>query len=160
MSLDDLKDLVPGDCLLYKPSGFFGALIALKTWHAIAHCEVYIGDGYSVAARDGIGVNAYPVRSVGLCCRLRPNKPFDLALALKWFILIAKGQKYDWRGLLRFASRSKVVEDVDDNCMFCSEFVTRFYRAGGLDPFNGEDADAIAPFELTLSPYLTKMECK
>jgi hypothetical protein len=35
MTLTDAV-LKPGDCLLYKPSGFFGAVISIKTWHKIA----------------------------------------------------------------------------------------------------------------------------
>jgi hypothetical protein len=157
MSLPKLPKLKPGDCLLYSGVGFFSWLIQLKTWHRVSHIEVYIGDGYSVAARDGIGVNAYPVREKGLYAVLRPNKPFSLTLATYWFLLVAKGQKYDWKGLLRFASRAEVVGNNLDDKMFCSEFAARFYRAGGLDPFNKEDADAIAPATFLVSPYFDRL---
>lgn len=150
-------DLQPGDCLLYKAKGIFGWLISIKTWHAVSHCEVYVGSGLSVASRDGIGVNRYPVRLEGLITVLRPKEPFQIAQAMRWFWGV-QGQKYDWLGLLRFAWRSKVVPDNLDNRMFCSEFATRFYRAGGLDPFNGGDADAIAPFQFRLSPVFDVTE--
>ena len=142
--------LRPGDCLLYAPSGLFGWLITIKTWHPIAHCEVYIGNGQSVAARDGLGVAIYPIRFDQLAYVLTPNIPFSLARAQAWFATVA-GQKYDWWGLLRFAWRARVVASNRDNRMFCSEFVTRYYRRGGLDPFNKSDADAIAPFQFLTS---------
>lgn len=152
-----------GDCLLYAPKGFFGWLISIKTWHAIAHCEAYLGpnDGTgereSVASRDGQGVQIYPLRTSEIARVLRPTVPFDQDRALAWFNQSAKGQRYDWLGLLRFAWRAKVVPDAKDNKQFCSEFLTRYYRSGGLDPFNGEDADAIPPFMFTLSPFFAEV---
>jgi hypothetical protein len=74
---------------------------------------------------------------------------------MMWFWNTAIGQRYDYWGLLRFAWRSDVVPDAKDNRMFCSEFLTRFYRKGGLTIFGNEDADAIAPFQfLTTSDLL------
>ena len=132
-----------GDCLLYGPVGWTGWIISLKTWHAVAHCETYIGAGCSVASRDGLGVDTYPVREAQLIHVLRPAAIFNVSAALRWHEAVAKGQGYDWLGLLRFAWRAKVVPDALDNRQFCSEYTTRFYRAGGLDPFNGHDADAM-----------------
>lgn len=146
-----LPPLLPGDLLLYKPQGLFGWIIALKTWHSIAHCEMYLENGIAVASREGQGVNHYHFRSNELTYVLRPVVPFDLQRALVWYLKLAYGQKYDWLGLLRFAWRAKVVPDSKDNKQFCSEFLTRLYRAGGLDPFNGADADSIAPFQFLLS---------
>lgn len=149
----DVRQLQPGDALLYAPKGFFGWLIALKTWHAISHVEVYIGEGQSVAARDGLGVNRYPWRNTELAYALRPKRPLDLAHALRWFDTV-QGQGYDWPGLLRFSWRSRYVPaQLSHNKMFCSEFATRFYRQGGLDPFPREDADAVAPFEFEFNPF-------
>lgn len=155
-------NLKPGDCLLYKPkkSSLFGWLIAIKTWHAISHCEVYIGDGLSAASRDRIGVDIYPTRYSELTMVLRPKPEyhFNLAMALKWFILSAKGQKYDWLGLLRFTWRSDYSKGNTNNKQFCSEFVLRFYRAGNFDPMPGEDADAVAPFQFGYNPLFSKIE--
>lgn len=146
----------PGDCLLYRPKGVVGWIIATKTWHKIAHVEVYIGNGKSVASRDGIGVGLYDWRKAELCAVLRPNTQFQLVPALDIFNRKYRGQGYDFMGLLRFGMRAPVDKVRFNNKQFCSEFVTRFYRAGLLDPFNGEDADAIAPFEFGLSPVFTK----
>jgi len=157
-------ELQPGDCLLYSPApkSVFGWLIAIKTWHAVSHCEVYIGEGMSVASRDGKGVDSYPVRWDNLSIIMRPKGEykFNLQAALKWFITEAKGQKYDWVGLLRFSWRSDFVKGGENNKQFCSEFATRFYRAGGLDPFNGEDADAVPPYLFSISPVFSRVPLK
>jgi len=147
-----LTALKEGDCLLYSPKGFFGWVISLKTWHEVAHCEAYVGGpGLSVASRDGVGVGQYDWRRSELKYVLRPNQPFNLAAALERFNSEWRGQGYDWLGLLRFGWRAPVSAFRFQNKQFCSEFLTRFYRAGGMDPFNGEDADAIAPFMFLLS---------
>ncbi len=158
----DLTQLKPGDCLLYSPkkSSIFGWLISIKTWHKVSHCETYIGEGCSVASRDGIGVNTYPIRLNELVAvyRPKPEYKFNLALALKWFLTSAKGQKYDWIGLLRFTWGQPYVDGDNNNKQFCSEFLTRFYRAGGMDPFNGEDADAVPPYLFSISPVFEKVD--
>ena len=149
-----IQFLQPGDCLLYKATGLYGWIIGLKTWSMVTHVEIYIGEGQSVASRDGLGVAIYPLRMAQLSHVLRPHAPIDLHAAMRWFETV-RGQKYDWLGLLRFAWRSKVVSDLKDNRQFCSELATRWYRAGGLDPFNGGDADAIAPCQFLLSNSFT-----
>jgi hypothetical protein len=146
------RDFVrPGDYLAYRASGFVGWIIKIKTWHDVTHCEVYVGDGASVASRgpqDGVGgVGRYDLRLEGLTHILRPIVPFDLQAALRWFQIV-NGQRYDLWGLLRFFTIGAGKQDR----MFCSEFATRFYRAGGLEPFQrDEDADAVAPCTFLLS---------
>ncbi len=140
--------LRPGDCLLYRPTSLFGRLVALKTWHAVSHVEVYAGSGQSFASRDGQGVDLYPLRLDGLRDVLRPVTPFDLAQAAAWFAAV-RGQKYDWWGLFRFFTIGRGKPDR----MFCSELATRLYRHSGIEPFQpDEDADLVAPFEFLLSP--------
>ncbi len=132
-----------GDCLLYKPSSLFGKLIAIKTWNRVSHVEVYAGGGVSFASRDGQGVNCYTFRSSELSHVLRPKVPFDFQKAKKWFYEKAIGQKYDWLGLLVF---TLAVNQGAQDRMFCSEFVTRFYRMGDFEPFQPSiDADHVAP---------------
>ena len=143
--------LQPGDALLYGPKGAYGWIIAIKTWHAVSHCEGFIGDGEAVASRDGVGVGIYAFRRDRLTHVLRPRVPFDLERAMREFHFHWRGQGYDWLGLLRFAWRAPITPVRFENKQFCSELLTRWYRAGGLDPFNGEDADAIAPFQFRLS---------
>ncbi len=153
--------LKPGDCLLYGPRGVVGWLIAMKTWHRIAHVEVFEGviDGVpmSVASRDGIGCNRYVLRTSELVRVLRPNQPVDLAAATAWFERVARGQRYDFRAILRFLWPSDS-PDADPNRQICSAFSTRWYRAGGLRVFSaGEDADRIAPFQFDTSPALDEV---
>lgn len=119
--------------------------------------EVYLGGGESAASRDGLGVAIYPLRTQGLSFVLRPTAPFNLREALTWFFAHAEGQRYDWLGLLRFAWRAKVVPNRFDNRQFCSEFAARFYRAGGFDPFNKQDADAVAPFMFLYCPFFLQV---
>lgn len=147
--------MLPGDLLAYKPIGPFGLLIRVKTWHSIAHVETYIGNGSSVASRDGVGVALYPLRLKQLAGIYRPVGPFDIEKAMNWFYRKANGQAYDWKGIIGF---STLVKGGDSNKMFCSEFSTRFYRQGGFEPFVAEeDADKIAPFQLTICSGLKRI---
>lgn len=145
-----LPVLQPGDCLLYRPSSFFGWLIAVKTWNWVSHVEVYADNDRSVASRDGIGVNIYPFRNEQLTRILRPRWPFVFAEAMQWFYQEAQGQKYDWKGILVF---TLAVRQGARDRMFCSEFSTRFYRAGEFHPFADDyDADRVAPANYLTSP--------
>lgn len=140
----------PGDVLLYSGTSWFSRLIQFKTWSRYSHCEVYDGDGCSVASRDGVGVGRYPLRTDELRVILRPVA-FDVVPARAWFATV-DGQPYDWFGLLAFTSAKR--QGRNNWKMFCSEFVVRYLRAGGLDPVNGYDADGIAPGELMKSTTL------
>jgi hypothetical protein len=138
--------LQPGDVLLYSATGLYGRIIAIKTWHTVAHVECYVGNGQSVASRNGIGTGRYPLRLTDLWTLCRPRQPFDCAKALTWFTA-QPHRPYGWIDLLQF-----IGVDVHRPGIVCSPFVTEFLRAGDLDPFNGEDADKVAPFEFALSP--------
>ena len=148
----DSKTLLPGDVLLYKPTGLFGRIIALKTWHKIAHCECYVGNGNSVASRDGKGVNIYPLRLTDLAYILRPTQPLDLVSGLRWFHKEAKGLPYGWLDLAQFIGRN-----VNGKGMVCSPFLTYFLRACKLPIFNDEPAEKIAPFQFILSELLDQV---
>lgn len=145
-----------GDVLLYSGTGLFSRLIRLKTWSKYSHVEVYVGDGESVASRDGIGVGLYQIRLDQLRAILRPSSDFRAVDALKWFASV-EGQGYDWSGLFAFTAAKW--QGRENGKQFCSEFATRFLRAGGVDPFNGYDADGIAPGEFRKSPALTLVWC-
>jgi hypothetical protein len=154
-----LKALRPGDVLLYRPCSLFGYLICIKTFSDVSHCEVYLGDGKSGASRDGIGVNTYDLRVAQLACVLRPFRYFKRAEAVQWHNTVV-GEKYDWLGLLGFVNvdwlvgHRRFVEWKRDR-MFCSVYVTRMMRAGGIDLFGRAwDADKTAPGTLKASPVL------
>jgi uncharacterized protein YycO len=142
--------LLPGDVCLYRSSGFYGRVIALKTWHPIAHVECYVGNAQSVASRNGIGTGLYPVRTQDLAIVCRPKVPIDIKKAMRWFGSRAH-RPYGWLDLLQFVGL-----DIDAPGIVCSPFVTEFLRAGGLDPFNGEPAAQIAPFEFEISNVFDK----
>lgn len=150
-------ELMPGDCLLYAPGkSWVSWLIAIKSWHRIAHVEVYEGVNGShkaIASRNGIGVNRYTLRTDDLCMVLRPNQPMDLVAATAWFERIARGQKYDFRAILNFLWPRKTDADADMDRQICSALAARYYRAAKLKAFSDtEDADKIAPFQFAVSP--------
>jgi hypothetical protein len=145
--------MLPGDICLYKTKGLYGWFIRFHTGHKIGHVEVYVGNGESVASRDRIGVGKYPFREEDLAYILRATVPVNLANGMLWFTTV-KGQPYGWADLLQFCGY-----EVDGKGMVCSPFATMFCRAMGLigknDPFNGEPANKIAPFQFKLSPLFT-----
>lgn len=154
MPIDLQSILKSGDCLLYKPKGFFGRLIAFKTYHRIAHVEIYIGSGKSVASRDGKGVGLYPLRDTEVAYVLRPQALLDWAGFWKWFRTV-NGQGYDWLGILRFAVTHSIGTG-NNGKMFCSEFAARAYWVLGAKVFSeAEDADAIVPADFLKSAALT-----
>ncbi|MEZ5421122.1 MAG: hypothetical protein R2708_27810 [Vicinamibacterales bacterium] len=164
-----LERLAPGDCLLYGGRGFFNRVIQVKTWSRYSHVEIYDGDGWSLASRNGIGVARYPVRTDDLLTVLRLRTPFEMA-GIRAYFRESDGQGYDWWGLLAFTSARW--QGRDNGKQFCSEAAARAYRRGigaacahpsaqqghasalaalGLDPWNGYDADGLAPGEFPKS---------
>jgi hypothetical protein len=136
-------DYQPGDCLIYRPTGFFGWAIAVKTWHRWSHVEaVEVPGKTAVASRDGKGVNRYPFRQSELGMVVRPGPAFTFAKAMAYFETV-QGQPYDFWGLMSFY-RTKAAKT--NGRQFCSEFLTNFYRAGGCNPFHGEPAEVIPPY--------------
>jgi hypothetical protein len=136
--------LRPGDILLYEGRGVFSAAIRLKTWSHISHVEIADYCGTAVASRDGLGVGRYPLRYEGLVCVMRVPADFNLEKARAWFATV-DGQRYDWLGLAAFLGTG--LQGWSNNRQFCSEFATRYLRAGGINLFHGWDADGIAPGE-------------
>lgn len=174
----DLSQLRPGDVLLYGGGGFFDRIIRVKTWSHFSHAEVFDGHDHegaprSLAARNGIGVNRYLLRDHDLRAVYRPKLALDLPTGRAWFERDARHQPYDWWGLLAFTSAS--LQGRENNRMFCSEFAARYLRVciaaatfgtigtrrirdlladHDLDPWNGKDADAISPRDMSVSPMI------
>jgi hypothetical protein len=145
-----MRWLQPGDVLLFNRDGLYNRIIRIKTWSRVSHVEVVsfaspvVGaPPLIVASRNSKGVAQYTIDTHGLYCVLRPRQPFDIAKAMEWFWSEANGQGYDWIGLLSFTSAK--FQGKENGKMFCSEFAARFLRSGGIDPFLGCDADAVAP---------------
>lgn len=145
-----IKSLLrPGDIILYDGDGIFAKIIKFKRGEQYCHVEVYIGGERSVASRDGVGVNEYPLRLDGIAAIYRSVTVPDIESGMTWFETV-KGQDYDWIGLLSFAWAK--YRGLNNNKMFCSEFATRFLRACGVEPFNADcDADCVSPEMLTYS---------
>ena len=143
----------PGDCLLYRPDGWVGWLIVLRTFtgEPVSHVEIYDGDGYALASRDGIGVNRYLLRRHKLAHILRPRGAVDLARGRAWFARYARGQRYDFQALWRYLWPGALDEDRDR--MICSALAVRYYRACGFQPFAPDaDADLVSPASFLQSP--------
>lgn len=134
----------PGDIFLYRPVGFFGYLISIKTWHAISHVEVYDGGQQSLASRDGIGVGRYPTRLSQLCYILRPRVKLDLEAGRRWFETV-KGEPYGWLDLLDFVDPFDLIPHGPG--MVCSPFATSYLRACGWRVFPTDPPSKIAPFQ-------------
>ena len=140
-----MPDLFIGDALIYMPDLWNPVdwIIAHKTWMNTCHIEVYLGNDRTVAARLS-GVAVYNLqKDWKLGGVLMPVAAFDLNRAMSWFFSKANGQGYDLLGLFGFYQTHF---HGNPRRMFCSELATRFYRAGGFEPFNAEcDADRISP---------------
>ena len=151
-------ELAPGDVLLYRGRSVWSWLIRVKTWAPVSHVELVARaeDGHlvSLASRDGQGVGTYrPIRIPDLYAVLRPARP------LHWegvwaYHRMHVGDDYDWWGLLRFFTIGRQSE----HKAFCSEYVTRLLRHGGLDPFAVKyDADLVSPGMFLASPVLDEV---
>ena len=100
-TIDDFPELKPGDVLLYRSRSLVGWAIRFRTWSDVEHVEVYLGEGRSVASRNGIGVGKYPLRIDGLVRVFRPVENPDVIAGLLWFADV-DGLPYAWTDLLRF----------------------------------------------------------
>lgn len=178
----DLAQLRRGDLLLYGGGGIFNLVIQTKTWSHFSHVEVFDGRGldgvpYALASRNNIGVNRYLLRTDGLRLVLRPMLDLDFEAGARWFETEARFQPYDWWGLLAFTSAKW--QGKENKKQFCSEFAARYLRraigwmtihpearkgsarslaALGLDPWNGYDADGLAPGEMAKSALLYEVQ--
>ncbi len=168
--------LQPGDVLLYGGSGLFNRIIQVKTWSRYSHVEIYDGRGESLASRNGIGVGRYPSRLDDCLAIYRLRVPFSVNAGRGYFAE-CEGEPYDWWGLLAFTSAKW--QGKENRKQFCSEFAARYLRraiggmtihpearkgsarslaALGLDPWNGYDADGLAPGEFTKSALLYEVQ--
>lgn len=151
MSAFDPLLLQPGDALGYRSHGFYGLLQAIKTWErAVGHIEVYVGENKTVGSRWPKGVRVYDFDTEDLTRVWRPVGGVDVDTAQKWFYGHAEGQKYDLLGQLVFYL---AIHHGSRRRMWCSEFATRWYRAGRFQPFAPDwDADKTAPATFMVPP--------
>ena len=151
-----LKPPVPiesGDVLLYAGHGLLSWLIKVKTWSDVSHAELANSGASAFASRDGTGVRTYAIDlSPGrLYAVLRPVAPLAMD-GVRAFHSRCLGQRYDVWGLFRFFTIGRQSHDKQ----FCSEYVVRLLRSGGLEPFTPQtDADLVAPGQFLMSPMLS-----
>jgi len=153
-----LQIVQPADALLYSGSGLIGWVIRIKTFSPVNHIEVYVADGQAVSARaQGSGLFEVATDDLYEIWRPMVKTPINLTAAMAWFMEKANGQRYDLWGLLRFFQLGKPSLDKQ----FCSELATRWYRAGGFQPFSEQiDADKVAPGTFRYSPHLRRVWAK
>lgn len=144
----------PGDVFLFNRNGVYNKLIRLKTWSRFTHCEVAVVMAKRVmtfTSRNGVGVNFYLPDFKGLALVLRPTCAFNQIAAIEWGQTVV-GQPYSYVGLLAFWFAK--YQGANDKAQFCSEACTRYLRAGGAELFPAADADAIAPRDYSINPFL------
>lgn len=151
-----LPDLVPGDVLLYRGTGWVSQAIRIKTWSDVSHAELYVGEGRTVTARLKGGADYFRVTDRDLAYIYRPHHTWAADPALAQFDQAMRGQKYDLLGLL--LSFYAVRQGRDNRRAFCSEVVTRVLRWGHVEPFAIDfDADAVAPAQFKQTPALWRI---
>ncbi len=128
--VNSFPELQPGDILLYGGGDVVSRLIQFRTWSDVSHIEIYVGDGRSVASRNGVGVGQYPLRVAGLRRVYRPKVFLNLLQGLNWFATV-NGTPYGWADLLRF-----YLINVPTKGLICSEFADLFFRNCNLPLFN------------------------
>jgi hypothetical protein len=139
----DSSILRPGHILLYKPSSFFGRVIARFSKYPISHVEMYKGGGISYASRDGLGVAQYELREEDLAYVLESTFPLDMARVAKAFAG-KDGDPYDWGTIVKHISER--ISEGAPHSEVCSELVTYLARVGGAFSLFGVDPpDRVKP---------------
>lgn len=116
--IPDPSTLVAGQILGYHLADDLADFLIERTG-PIAHVELYLGNGESLASRNGIGVGRYPLRMEGITAILTPTFTVDMDAILKWFDSV-NGQPYDFTALsgFVFGENRQTPEH-----LFCSAFV-------------------------------------
>jgi hypothetical protein len=148
----DPKDVIsPGDILLYSRSDWASWVVRVKTGSKVTHCEMAWIHDTTLASRPKDGVDTFALETHGLYRILRSKKALNLNKVHE-FHLECRGQFYDWVGLLRFFA---VGGDSDPETQFCSEYLMRLARVGGVDWLARDfDPDLVYPGMLEASPEL------
>lgn len=151
-ALPFILDLKPGDLLLYDRPGFFGTAVKFKTWSDVSHIEIVIDITKSISARQE-GVNEFPIDLHGLRYVLRPKVNINLRDGLMWFYTEAKGQPYDYVGLLSFYVAK--LRGNENKAQFCSEVCARLLKKCNVHLLHPtKDADTWAPSNFLDSPLV------
>lgn len=128
--MDTIPPLQVGDILLYNTKwSFVDWAIRTRTWSDVAHIEISLGNGTSVACRNGIGVGKFLHRREGLVKVRCLASSFDLGAAMSWFNTVDK-TNYGWTDLFRFYGIN-----INTKGMICSTFADLFLLNGGIQCF-------------------------
>lgn len=145
--------ILPGDILLYDRDGLMNAFIRFKRGEKYSHVAIASSPGHVIEAIQGKSLDERPLRFDGLKAIYRHTEPIDFEAGYRWFENEARGQKYDWIGLLSFAWAK--FQGRQNDKMFCSEFVARFFAKIGKPLFSDiTDADAVSPGMIPYSPFV------
>lgn len=148
--------ILPGDILLYDRDGWVNKFIKFKRGEKFSHVAIASQSGFMLEALQGTTCDERPLRLDGLAGILRTKEPIDFEVGYEWFLKVAKGQAYDWVGLLSFAFAR--FQGRTNNKMFCSEFVVRFFAKLNCPLFADDtDADAVSPGLIPYSAALFKV---
>jgi hypothetical protein len=157
-----LPELKAGDVLLYNDSSLIDRLICFRTWSDVAHVEVYLGNGLSSASRNGVGVNVYPLRLLGLRYIRRPLTDFNTPDAYQ-FARENAGLPYGWLdlaqfygGLPRWFERLlRWVFRIPRKGAICSQWADLQLRAGKVVAFSEDyPAGKVSPRDFLVTPTL------
>lgn len=136
-----IPELKPGDIFLYGGHDLFSHVTMLITWSRAVHVEVYWEGAYSLASRNGEGVNRYPIRSQGLIAILRPRGELNIAAGRQWWWQKANRRPYGWLDLLQFINIR-----IRTKGLICSEFAALLFDHLECPLFRpGYDRGAVAP---------------
>lgn len=145
--------ILPGDILLYDRDGLMNALIRFKRGEKYSHTAIASKPGYLIEAVQGQKLDEKPFRWDGLKAVYRHVEEIDFEAGYEWFTREARGQAYDWLGLLSFAWAK--FQGRQNDKMFCSEFVCRFFKKIGKALFSdATDCDAVSPGLIPYSPFV------
>jgi hypothetical protein len=127
-----LSILQIGDIMLYSTSDIVDELIEWKEADNVAHIEIYMGNNFSWASRNGIGINEYPTRLSGLVEVRQPSGIFDIADATQWFNNGVKGAPYGFGDILDVLGiKVDFLRGID-----CSHFAAALCEVGNIPQFD------------------------
>lgn len=136
--------ILPGDILLYDKKGIGNTIIKFVRGEKYSHVAIASRAGKMMEARQWQRLDEVPIRTEGLAAIYRTKNQIDFEAGYHWFLTRAKGQKYDWIGLLSF--KFAKLQGRNNGKMFCSEFAHRFFKKISYHLFAEDmDSDAVSP---------------
>jgi hypothetical protein len=136
------NNLQPGDVLLFRPTGFWGRLVAFATGSDYCHAAMYVGDGKVAEMREWIGGRTLPLEAhAGEAIDVfRINFPIIAYTAMEVMIVLLD-EPYSFRhGVAAFLYRripkwfrKRFRFECDHHGYHCSQAIATAYRLSGLN---------------------------